>query len=199
MSEKVKVTKEVAEAIEKIRNRGFTNYGIIGCLRDDLNTDFVLSNEVKLLKETFRYPKQVDTFVKAVVVGYEVEPEFKIDDWVVVENHGDEWIAKVAKVYCERSVYVDCCPYVDNKNCYAFSKLRHATKEEIAQEKKRRFWSGLGRYVEQYRDSDIILNPDGEIDEIRGVKEDGLIVSRTYGKFEKSEAKLICPSETRLD
>ncbi|WP_079708109.1 hypothetical protein [Paraliobacillus ryukyuensis] len=188
MSEKVKVTKKQAEILDNCKNK-------TSLLRRTILS--ILSG-----KESAMYELSTDDLAKAIYIGYEVEEEYKKNDWIVVEDCPcDHIIGKVQKIKDVEHIegYDTMYHYEDWWSDKRKTKLRHATEQEIAQEKKLRFWNGLGRYIEEYKDGDIILNPDGEIDEVREIKEDGLIVSRTFGEFEKSEAKLICPLESRLD
>lgn len=141
-NEKVKVTPKLANLIKNTldkypKDQIVRNYDSIGC--------------------AYRKEIDLDTLIRALYIGYEVELDYKANDWVVVNNHGDIWTAKIAKItHDEIAVYVDECPYVDNKQYYVFSKLRHATHEEIQQEKERRWWTRNGRNVWELKKGDLL-------------------------------------------
>ncbi|MEN2468133.1 hypothetical protein [Ornithinibacillus sp. JPR2-1] len=142
----------------------------------------------------------LDTLIKALYIGYEVDPKFEVNDWVVVNNHGDIWTSRIAKItHDEIAVYVDECPYVDNKQYYVFSKLRHATPEEIQREKERRWWAKFGRNINEYKKGDIISL--GSITRsINYFFENGEFgLEGMDFSYKPYELALVCPVENRLD
>lgn len=147
MSGKVKVTEKIAKLIKNSL---------------DKYPKHVIVEHYHSIAAKYREEMDLDTLIKALYIGYEIEEQYKVGDWVFVNNNGDEWVAKIATGTGVRDVfYVDECPYVDNKQYYHISKFRHATPEEIAKEKKRMFWVKLGREVDEYREGDII-NHEGQ-------------------------------------
>src|SRR5699024_10634960 len=85
----------------------------------------------------------VDDLIKALYIGYEVEPEFNGGDWVHVSwSNNNPSVHKVIKT----GVRSTC----GNKNGIEIDWggsptppldiIRHATPEEIEQEKERRWW-----------------------------------------------------------
>src|SRR5690625_4144045 len=140
--EKVKLTPEQANAIKKWINKeqliiakasGFFEHGM-----DEPIAELTM-----------------EQLVKALYIGYEVEPEFKVGDWVSFENgtHGlvtrkietfdysDYWEEEVAKW---------------QTGSMPISRIRPATPSEIAEEKERRWWAKHGRDVWELRKGDVL-------------------------------------------
>lgn len=94
----------------------------------------------------------VDEIVRALYSGYEVEPEYKIGDWVA-RIDGENFIhgEKVVQVTGVSEFYLN----------YGFDigirtdKIRHATPEEIKAEQERRVWAKTGRKFGEFKDGDI--------------------------------------------
>src|SRR5699024_1047502 len=93
-----------------------------------------------------------DEFIRALYIGYEVEETYEVGDWVYVEAP-KEGLPNVYQVMNadKYSVNLDRL-YGNFKN----SKLRHATPEEIAEEKQRRWWAKHGRNVWELREGDLL-------------------------------------------
>ena len=109
MSEKVKLTKEQAKHID-----GFIDAHNKGLLPSSLTVS------LSLLADTIKY-------------GYEVEPEFKVGDYVTkIDTKRVGRIQKIKGKSC--LIEGDGRWYFDNLKHY----FRHATPEEIAEEKERR-------------------------------------------------------------
>ena|SRR5690625_1012036 len=134
MCEKVKLTQEQAREIERIKK--YFN-------RHEYITKFVESNGVS--DSEFH----IEELVRALYIGYEVEPEFKVRDFVkndrgrvveILEDKGNSfvvgWIAN-GKLYKETV----------SKN----SILRHVTKQEI-------WWASHGRGVWELKGHDILTH-----------------------------------------
>src|SRR5699024_11169044 len=95
MTEKVKVTPKMDELIRNTlkkyeRHKIVEKYNSIAC-------DY--KNEMDL-----------DTLIKALYIGYEVEPEFKVGDWVVHEFGNKTY--KIA----EGKPLIECEYVLDNGN-----------------------------------------------------------------------------------
>src|SRR5690625_4262140 len=88
----------------------------------------------------------MEQLVKALYIGYEVEPEFKVGDWVVWDDM--KIIGQLVEIGI--GLRVDAIEY-DFPQDISLKFLRHATPEEIAEEKERRFWNKFGREVNEYR------------------------------------------------
>ncbi|GIO22462.1 hypothetical protein [Oceanobacillus sp. J11TS1] len=133
----------------------------------------------------------LEDFSKCLLVpdSYEVIPQFKLGEWVVNLNTGEIGQVEAFKNVngalgnSERIVVNSIINYPDS--------LRHATPEEIQQEKKRRFWDKLGRDVDEYKTGDIVFNESTK--QIYRVARNGLIPAKIVS------FKLICPVEQRLD
>lgn len=133
--------------------------------------------------------------------GYEVKPEFKVGDWVY-----DMQCNKVACV--DRRGVDDIRVWVDDEdfNFFAIVNIRHATPEEIQQEKERRFWKKHGRDVWELKRGDIVRLSNGWIIEIDSIdlSQDFAVrfINQSYvedGALLKNVQKLIIPVENRLD
>lgn len=111
---KVKVTQEQAEKLKMID--------------DILKSEFI---SIHKLKESLTY-------------GYEVEPQFKVGDWI----------------HCNVNKFIDI---IKNEHqleyVQSFSEeYRHATDEEIAEEKQRRWWKKHDREVWGLRKHDVLTH-----------------------------------------
>src|SRR5699024_4993267 len=151
MTEKVKVTKEQAEAIERYKKE----------LVDSIDEQYRFG--VKRTPYEWAEPlvelggEQVLEIIKH---GYEVEPEFEVGDWVVRTkelNHQNFHEGKIFKVkrivkgHLTKDLLV-----VDNDDNseHHFENIRHATSEEIAKEKQRRWWAKHDRKVWELKIND---------------------------------------------
>ncbi|WP_421100982.1 hypothetical protein ACOKXV_11445, partial [Sporosarcina psychrophila] len=139
MTEKVKLTQEVADAIDYALNKGRYDHEslILSHAETELQDNpwtqaYKPLNEISLLK-----------MVDALRIGFEVEPVFKPGQKVMVlwSGHGTEEMYEV--VECDGD-------YVKIENGSDFNSapvdiVRLATPEEIKVEKERRVWAGIGR------------------------------------------------------
>lgn len=145
--EKVKITQEQADAIERwvdkdqlliARATGLLNHG-----------------EDESIAEL-----EINTLAKAIYIGYEVEPEFKVGEWVVLE---DGYIGEIEFIN-EVEGWANIGYSKDTKErgvCLAATYdlidiVRHATPSEIVEEKERRWWRKNGRDVWELREDDIL-------------------------------------------
>ncbi|OEH52944.1 hypothetical protein AQ616_18745 [Oceanobacillus sp. E9] len=150
--EKVKVTKEQAGEIKDHVSRN----------SEDLVFKLHLSNPngwtgtSKVLNGM-----DITTMAKALYIGYEIEPEFKVGDWVVVtfdlhNSYGQ--IKQITKVEKSCAVGRDVYFELDGGGCYYPNEIKHATTEEIKQEKERRWWAKHGREVWELKMGDTLIN-----------------------------------------
>jgi len=144
MSEKVRLTKEQAKAVEVFKDNNLT-------LKDYAYEN--LSEELDPIQIL-----GIDKMARALYVGYEIEPEFRVGDWVVrtvdLEEHYKSGVVfKIAKV--DNGVLYD-----DRESVLLESTIRHATPEEIEEEKQRRWWAKHGRGVWELKEGDV-LNLNG--------------------------------------
>ena len=138
--EKVKLTKLQAEAIEIIKTdtkSGWT-YGNLKTQNEKTWKDEPFASLNKL---------SFSDFLDALHVGYEVEEEYRGDEWVVNTANGK--VANIERVAPDRV-------WVDDENARYFMKsaLRHATPEEIKAEQERRVWKSIGREVGELKFGD---------------------------------------------
>lgn len=124
---KVKLTREQAEAIEEYKKAQIAQH------KEIKENPLKLVGWVHPLVEL-----ETDEFMDALYEGYEVEPEFKVGDWVYDAQYNK--VAPIERVEVNR-VWVDD----DELNFYSIEDVRHATPEEIAEEKERRWWKKNGR------------------------------------------------------
>ena len=136
-------------------------------------------------------------------IGYEVEPEFKVGD-VVVFEYGNEVhvIGEIIEIETEDFIAAKVDdPKFPVPQLIAVSKLRHTTESEIAQEKERRFWSGLGREVNEYKIGDVVST--GSVTRpIKAIWNEGELSLEGLGAgnpYKFDEVFLVCPVENRLD
>lgn len=138
---------------------------------------------------------------RALYIGYEVEPEYKIGDWVTVFKK----TGTILEIRENGEVMTDIKgdKYGANQIFYT-DAIRHATASEIEQEKERRFWSKHGREVKEYRKGDILKGYVGifevieitdEDHSIRFINDDG----RNDGFFKEASLEVVCFAEFRLD
>lgn len=192
MSEKVKVTREQADAIE----RRMTKTDITISVRQHLEGWSVQGNRpLNALS--------LDEFIRALYIGYEVEPEFKHDDPVMVKWKGREdedlWyvmkdLGEVVKIYNESG----------NFNMAGYDIVRHATETEIAAEKERRMFAENGRDYWELKINDVLSFPPGDVETVvKNVIGNGEKV-HIFGDWEDIENvignfKVVCFAENRLD
>lgn len=189
--EKVKVTQEQADAIDLFT---FTGNTLEGFSRKRKS----FSNAFKSIKEL-----TVDEMAKALFIGYEVEPEFKVGDWVSYDNGIAGWMTKVV-VQIEGS-YLHLTPTGMLLKKFA----RHATAEEIAKEKQHRWWNSHGREVWELRRGDIIQKNEtnGVTYEVTHTRDDYIGLFEIGSFNHESELidvvyegyRVVCFSEDRKD
>ncbi len=181
--EKVKLTPEQAEALEKER--------------ESWTDDTILQQHV----ERWHLQKRdhvldslhFTTLAKALYVGYEIEETYKIGDWLHVVTPNFEFVAKVIGEYDEYTVF-------DNGKRLSSFEFRKATPEEIAAVKKRRKWAAIGREVDEYRKGDIVMYKRyGHVDVVAFVDSQGIYLNQAPRYHSADEIELVCPVEQRFD
>lgn len=149
MVEKVKLTREQVDAIEKYKSQGhnlavFVAHGKTG-FHGELEPLRTLS-----IDEMGRLLYEPDS--------YEVEPEYKVGDWIVFESViKDLLIGRVEKV-SKTNVDTDYIGSNGYKQNFSIGGIRHASYEEVRVEKERRVWAKTGREVGEFRDGDFVIN-----------------------------------------
>ncbi|QNK87781.1 DUF1642 domain-containing protein [Sporosarcina sp. resist] len=152
MTEKVKVPRGVDDAIKWAREKGYTDCGII------LATQFVpIKFNFEVIARWMVDGENDDRLLDALVNGYEVEPEYKVGDWVVfVDILGASLVGKVEGFndggFIRTDIRLDDMP----KQWFLAKSLRHATPEEIKVEQERRLWAGIGRGIKEFRIGDTV-------------------------------------------
>ena len=131
---------------------------------------------------------------------YVVEQPFQVGDWVYHKTSTlrNEYVGRLTNITSNNSGWIDRSYKNGNQVSAKMKELRHATPEEIAQEKKRRFWAELGREVDEYKIGDIVAK-NGNIQEISGVLRDGWKIQTYSLPVYNGELTLICPVERRMD
>lgn len=171
---KVKITQEQANEIE-IRKQIFSNESTIKKHLEGWECIRILN----LLT--------LDELIRALYIGYEIEEEFKSGDWVHVSFKSGSKIAKIL------NSYHGVIQFYDNENLPNIkidNQTRHATPEEIAEEKQRRLWHENGREVGEFKKNDIIFNKNlGGLDVMTGFAD----VKYT------DEYEIVCFSHDRKD
>lgn len=149
----------------------------------------------------------IDTvnLAKALYIGYEVKPEFKVGDWVTYKdgsNFNGYYKSKVEQITSVRARDAfynnDCC-------VTGIDKIRHATPEEIKQEKERRFFARNGRDPWELQDHDLLIANDGGYPVVvNQVFPNGYVLFGGGAKFVdledvKENYQVACFSRDRLD
>lgn len=125
----------------------------------------------------------------------EYKEPFKIYDWVINIENGETF--KIDHIvdgqYAEEFSFTDPIKY-------PLQYLRHATQEEIKQEKERRKWDLIGRKPNEYKIGDIITEKRDPCAGwfVEDVGED-YILDNDMDKFQLKDIYLICPVENRFD
>ncbi len=137
-------------------------------------------------------------FYDALRFGYEVEPDYKVGDWIYQE--ATKTIAKITGFNSEGDRF-----NIDHKKIVSvhISTIRHATPKEIAIEKERIFFENHGRKPWELKFDDILRSSFG-IDKVWHVHDDGRIeLSGSSEKFTISAIKemyrVACFAHERLD
>ncbi len=197
---KVKITQEQADAIENITYR---EHAV------ELQINGWKHKENRCLNHL-----ALDDFIKALYIGYEVEPEYKVGDWIVKRNgekfyithRGDGFPIAVRITNITTSLGVNVLQFCDG-SVIRITEARHATPEEIAKEKERRWWAKNDRDVWEIREDDILeyLNDLYIVDSFDSEKvclKSGIERKTNYAEpfdYVKRHFKVVCFAEDRKD
>lgn len=148
MTDKVKITQEQADAIEREVGGGGDRETPV-----EIHVNGWKHHENQCLNNL-----SLEEFVRALYIGYEVEPEFRDDEWVFLV---DGTITRILYVRDDEIMpYPSGIKFSHGKggDCwYAYSDIkRHATPEEIAKEKTRRWWEKHGREPWELKPGDVL-------------------------------------------
>lgn len=192
MSEKVRLTKEQARAVEVFKDNNLT-------LKDYAYEN--LSEELDPIQIL-----GIDKMARALYVGYEIEPELDVGDWVISKVTGE--IGKITHLKSNGYVVTDI-KLVDYKDdVFLVDKpdwFLKKTPEEIAKEKQRRWWAKHGRGVWELKERDLLRQVhDNTKHEVRRMYKDGSVSfvndSGALSKLSiQSHYKVICFAEDRKD
>ena len=183
MSEKVKLTREQAEAIET--KKGTRSASVAKHLEGWTWKENKCLNDLSM-----------EQFVKALYIGYEVEETFKVGDFVDIGLFG---ISKIAEV---TGVKGNTIAINGSEEYHKFKINRVLTDEEKQEEKQRRWWAKHGRKPWKIREDDILICPQGDVYTVQKIL-DGIVVFKEGGdkpKWEiKSGYRVACFAEDRKD
>lgn len=162
MTEKVKLTREQAEAIEFALNTERLAYYKNP---DALLGSHILSKNFNDELKELRRISNVD-LAKALYIGYEVEPEYKVGDWVR-QCVGDGFrVGQIERIYENGRFLVDFrayeAPYEKYKESFSPDEIDYASSEEIKAEQERRVWAKIGREVGEFQEGDLADHNTGE-------------------------------------
>lgn len=201
--EKIQLTQKQADAIEYALNKTDDYKDDKDRLLRDISRDYVnFHNDLFPLNKI-----DIAVAAKALYVGYEVIPQFKVGDWVIFEYKAVRVIGEILEIETDEffTAKVDDPKYQVPQNI-ALSKLRHVIPEEIQQEKKRRFWEKLGREVYEYEEGDIVGVEGSKFityisyeDLDRGEVEFPRFTAGDNEYFPLNKIRLVTPVEKRLD
>ena len=139
MTEKARLTQEQADAIEEYKR----------CQRSNHYQESVNKQRYNLYLAKCLLDLTSSEFMDALYIGYEVEPVFEIGQWV--KSTEGKGIGKIIKI--------DDCNYYTDFGLASSKRdmtIRHATPEEIAEEKERRWWASQGREILEFREGDVV-------------------------------------------
>lgn len=186
---KVVITKEQADEIKRLLQRGETRKSIVLIKVYDWFHKSLIVNSMDL-----------DLLICALYIGYEVEPEFKSGDWVF--NKKSKRIAKISLFGVdEAGARVDD---FESDTVYQVDEIRHATQEEIEQEKERRWWKKHGRKPWEIREDDV-LKYLGDLyivdwfDSENVSFDEGPMEYMESFNYVKENFRVLCFAEKRLD
>lgn len=195
-NEKVKLTRPQAAAIERIKSNS-VQFNIekheSKSWRDLSGLNDLSTEELAL----------------ALFIGYEIKEEFKVGDWVI---HDNKTIGKVKKIVNDViTIDVELGYLRDNGEIAYVNTLaryfRHATPEEIAEEKERRWWTKHSRKPWELKVGDVLIYGDAtletsEIVEITRVADDRIYFNDGNMEYMcdiNLGYKIVCFAENRLD
>jgi len=117
------------------------------------NAKFIIEWDRLLYSDT---KKPVECDIMRSTYDLIEEPKFKVDDVLIHPMEGMVTVYKVIgyMVYYHTDTKTDW--FNAASTWVGEGKIRHATPEEITGEKQRRFWSKLGREVNEYKVGDIV-------------------------------------------
>lgn len=196
--EKVKVTQEQAESIERHKEEITKRHEQ---LKD--NPMYVDEWAKPLLKMS------TNDYVNAIHVGYEVVPDYKIGDYVVVHGYAKEYNGKVLEItniIKEREDFIYFEPSENHNDNFSLQgcDVRHATPAEIDKEKERIFFEENDRLPWELKINDVLINRHTERPAVVTHAEEGCVKLDIHSKIMniddlKLNNKVLCFAEDRKD
>lgn len=126
MSGKVKITQEQADWLERYE------------LTQDQIDHYIDIQPFRKRPDSPIVDWSASKLAKALYTGYEVEPEFKMGQWIYDITDKNKTVIEVAYATDRRVHGFWKTQYSDIDTHVAIENARHFTKEEIAKEKERR-------------------------------------------------------------
>lgn len=141
------------------------------------------------------YKLTPEQFALLLCDWYEVEPEFKEGDWIHNNVTG-----RVAKM--DDRGYDEEVAWVDDDKVNFFTEFRHATPEEIAEEKERRFFNEHGRKPWELKVGDVLVKKMDNfplvVTEVNAEEITLNLLTCTRSEVKK-RCKVLCFVDDRLD
>ncbi len=185
------ITQEQADAIEQLRRHW--------------SDDEIIARSVKgrvfgqPYNDCYKHLEKNSLFnlTRALERGYEVEPEFKVNQWV---THESGTVSKITSIDDRGIITTDhILNRRDQYGKYVYMNtvamyFRHATPEEIAKEKERRFWAKYDRDVWELFEGDILKRlTDNEfvyvVEVGDGITVINIINDYTFEEYTKNELR----------
>lgn len=157
MTVKIKLTKKQSDFIENALSSGMD--------KEEILNAFAKRNAFEKHTNHSLHGLCVMDLARALLIGYEIESEFKAGDWVVFTyQDGKVAVGKITKfhpgdndhAYLDIPLNRDDGLFVNCRLC----NLSHATPEEIKDEKERRLWAEIDRPVGKFVIGDIGIAVD---------------------------------------
>jgi hypothetical protein len=191
--ERVKLTPEQAEVLERLKE---SHSKVVLVRSHYVGTNWYLHQT----KGTGLDRLDLDTFIRALYIGYEIEKPFKVGDWVKYTSFNRTFYGQIEKINEFGSAEAH---WSDGKyGGMPLPRLESMTPEEITAEKERRKWAAIGRKVGEYKTNDIVYHEKYGY----GVYVHGQMIEpfnqekySGWHDVKAKELKLICPVEHRFD
>lgn len=159
MTEKVKLPKAVAEAIETLRNAEYSDYGVVKYVDVGGPIHVKHGAEIQNTLRGWTYEnggRNSDLLLDALRIGYEVEEEYKVGDWKKVQLANGNWVIGKIDTIAFEDIIMN---YLDEDGIWQrvrelAERSFNPTPEEIKAEKERRVWARIGREVNEWKEGD---------------------------------------------
>ncbi|WP_144509881.1 hypothetical protein [Bacillus sp. FJAT-22090] len=193
MNKKVKVTPEQARAIKLTKN----------CNNEKTVLKYITQDK-QIPNERFRALSELslNDLMNAFTNGYEIEPQFKVGDWVR-QDVGDGYrVGKVTEYNSSNRILVGFVEYKSLFNAYTEtfdpSEIALATSEEIDEEIERQLWTKLGREAGEFQEGDVVVRNHGCGDRAMSIVDlfgEGITASEARAAYSNNELEGMFPKE----